>query len=361
MEEGVPIESKMISKRIEGAQKAVEAQNFESRKHLLEYDDVMNKQREAVYGLRRQLLEGVEQRELILEDYVGGILSGLLDEFAGERVRPDQWNIKGLEEKLIDQFGLNLAESGIEAGGAEPPRTGRGDLREAEGELRGEGEDSGRADHALSRADGDAERDRRAVEGAPALNGSPERRHRAARLCAAGSAGGLQARVLRHVRSDDAEVPGRHGPVPVPDADSWAGRAAGGCSAAAEPDRFRRLRRWPAPRSRSTLDAEPREIGIHTRQPSTTIDALEKEFHRKKQRELEAASRSAATTQASLRSAGPARRWAATIPAPAAAGRSTRSATELRSSRDGELRAARPAACALQLVRSWRVRLGVQT
>ena len=58
MEEGVPIESKMISNRIEGAQKAVEAQNFESRKHLLEYDDVMNKQREAVYGLRRQLLEG---------------------------------------------------------------------------------------------------------------------------------------------------------------------------------------------------------------------------------------------------------------------------------------------------------------
>ena len=88
MEEGVPIESKMISKRIEGAQKAVEAQNFESRKHLLEYDDVMNKQREAVYGLRRQLLEGVEQRELILEDYVGGILSSLLDEFAGEKLIP---------------------------------------------------------------------------------------------------------------------------------------------------------------------------------------------------------------------------------------------------------------------------------
>ena len=88
MEEDVPIESKMISKRIEGAQKAVEAQNFESRKHLLEYDDVMNKQREAVYGLRRQLLEGVDQRELILEDYVGGILSTMLDEFAGENVRP---------------------------------------------------------------------------------------------------------------------------------------------------------------------------------------------------------------------------------------------------------------------------------
>jgi preprotein translocase subunit SecA len=113
MEEGVPIESKMISNRIEAAQKAVESQNFESRKHLLEYDDVMNKQREAVYGVRRRLLEGVDQRELILEDYVGGILSGMLDEFAGEKLHPDQWNVKGLETKLVDQFGLNLARAEI--------------------------------------------------------------------------------------------------------------------------------------------------------------------------------------------------------------------------------------------------------
>ena len=70
----------------------------------------MNKQREAVYGLRRQLLEGVDQRELILEDYVGGILSNLLDEFAGEQVRHDQWDMKGLEEKLVDHFGFNLAD-----------------------------------------------------------------------------------------------------------------------------------------------------------------------------------------------------------------------------------------------------------
>jgi preprotein translocase subunit SecA len=113
MEEGVPIESKMISNRIEGAQKAVEAQNFESRKHLLEYDDVMNKQREAVYGVRRRLLEGLDQRELILEDYVGGILSAALDEFAAENLHPDQWNVKGLEEKLSGQFGLDLTAAGI--------------------------------------------------------------------------------------------------------------------------------------------------------------------------------------------------------------------------------------------------------
>ena len=115
MEEGVPIESKMISKRIEGAQKAVEAQNFEARKHLLEYDDVMNKQREAVYGLRKTLLEGLDQRELIFDDYVGGILSSLLDEYAGEKVHPDQWDMKGLSEKIRDQFGLDLAAAGIDA------------------------------------------------------------------------------------------------------------------------------------------------------------------------------------------------------------------------------------------------------
>ena len=88
MEEGVPIESGMITRRIEAAQKAVEAQNFEARKHLLEYDDVMNKQRQAVYGLRRQLLEGIDQKELILEDYVRDILGGLLDKYAAKKRTP---------------------------------------------------------------------------------------------------------------------------------------------------------------------------------------------------------------------------------------------------------------------------------
>src|SRR5271155_2221048 len=98
----------MISRRIEGAQKQVESQNFEQRKHLLEYDDVMNKQREAVYGLRRSLLLAVEQRELILEDYLSNILSLILDEFAPETAHPEQWNLKGLKEKLIGQFGFDL-------------------------------------------------------------------------------------------------------------------------------------------------------------------------------------------------------------------------------------------------------------
>jgi len=125
MEEGVPIESRMISNRIEAAQKAVEAQNFESRKHLLEYDDVMNKQREAVYGLRRQLLEGVEQRELILDDYVGGILSSALDEYCPENKHADQWNIKGLQDRLMGQFGADLEAMGIKP--LELPRHELGD------------------------------------------------------------------------------------------------------------------------------------------------------------------------------------------------------------------------------------------
>jgi preprotein translocase subunit SecA len=113
MEEGVPIESRMISRRIEKTQEAVEAQNFEARKHLLEYDDVMNKQREAVYGLRRQLLEGVDQKEIILEDYVAGILSGLMDEFCAAKIHPSDWDIKALKDAIFTRFGVDILAEGI--------------------------------------------------------------------------------------------------------------------------------------------------------------------------------------------------------------------------------------------------------
>ena len=129
MEEGVPIESGMISRRIESAQKAVESQNFESRKHVLEYDDVMNKQREAVYGLRRQLLainrQGVaapavsedtlDQKELLLEDYVAGLISTMLDKHAPTNAHPDQWDVAGLQEAVLGQFGLNMKAAGVDA------------------------------------------------------------------------------------------------------------------------------------------------------------------------------------------------------------------------------------------------------
>ena len=110
MEEGVPIESGMISRRIETAQKAVETQNFESRKHVLEYDDVMNKQREAVYGLRKQLMEGIDQKQLITEDYTSTILSNALDQFAPEKANPDEWKTEELFNQLHDIFGAKFDE-----------------------------------------------------------------------------------------------------------------------------------------------------------------------------------------------------------------------------------------------------------
>jgi len=107
MEEDVPIESKMITKRIAAAQKAVEAQNFAARKHLLEYDDVMNKQRKAIYALRRTLLEGGDQRETIL-GYVKGILGSYLDVHLPPDSRPDQWDLGALQSDVLNQFGVKI-------------------------------------------------------------------------------------------------------------------------------------------------------------------------------------------------------------------------------------------------------------
>ena len=115
MEEGIPIESKLITRRIETAQKAVEAQHFESRKHLLEYDDVMNKQREAVYGLRRRLLEGMDQRELILEDYVSAILGDLINEYCPPKAHADDWNVKSLKDAVFTRFGVDFLAEGVKA------------------------------------------------------------------------------------------------------------------------------------------------------------------------------------------------------------------------------------------------------
>ena len=210
MEEGVPIESKMITRRIETAQKAVEGQHFESRKHLLEYDDVMNKQREAVYGLRRRLLEGTDQKDLILEDYVSAILAEQLEEFCPPKAHADDWNIKGLKDAIFTRFGVDFLAEGVKPETLNRAGTGRRHFRQAERALRREGKTHRPGSHAPSRAHDHAERDRPAVERSPAQHGSPEGRHRPARIRPARSAGRVQERILRHVRSDDAALPGRH-------------------------------------------------------------------------------------------------------------------------------------------------------
>jgi preprotein translocase subunit SecA len=107
MEEDVPIESKLITKRIAAAQKAVEAQNFAARKHILEYDDVMNKQRQAVYGMRRNLLEGQDQKERILE-IVRGIVNSFIDTRCPENEHPNTWDYTGLQSDVLTQFGVKI-------------------------------------------------------------------------------------------------------------------------------------------------------------------------------------------------------------------------------------------------------------
>ena len=120
MEEGVPIEHKMVTRAIERAQKQVEAQNFAVRKHLLEYDDVMNKQRENVYALRRELLEGTihleddtadsKDHEVDTREYLMALAEGLVDEqvqaHCGPDVDPEEWDLGDLKQAVGELLGL---------------------------------------------------------------------------------------------------------------------------------------------------------------------------------------------------------------------------------------------------------------
>src|SRR5712691_8065846 len=122
MEEGEPIEHKLVTRAIGTAQKRVETRNFEIRKHLLEYDDVMNKQREIVYGLRRDILEGESQEERILE-WTGELAEGMVERFAPRDAHAEDWDLTGLNEALYRQFDLRMSgdktEGAVEAGSAQ--------------------------------------------------------------------------------------------------------------------------------------------------------------------------------------------------------------------------------------------------
>jgi preprotein translocase subunit SecA len=112
MEEGVPIEHGMVTRSIERAQKQVEGRNFEARKHLLEYDDVMNKQRESIYTLRRSILEGREGKEYIL-NAAADIVEFLVDTHVPEDAR-EHPNEAELNAELFDYFGVDLKSAGVD-------------------------------------------------------------------------------------------------------------------------------------------------------------------------------------------------------------------------------------------------------
>ncbi|MBA3515308.1 MAG: preprotein translocase subunit SecA [Pyrinomonadaceae bacterium] len=119
MEQGVAIESKMVSKRIASAQKSVEGRNFEQRKHLLEYDDVMNKQRETIYGLRRQLMEEPDQRDYLLGDppksgVAYDLLSDLTKQYLNPDVSPDDWDVDSYKLQVKTIYDLDVDNEKID-------------------------------------------------------------------------------------------------------------------------------------------------------------------------------------------------------------------------------------------------------
>jgi preprotein translocase subunit SecA len=125
MTEGVPIESGLISRRIENSQKTVEAQNFDARKHLLEYDDVMNKQRETIYGIRRSALEGKDQRDYVLS-VAEEVAREQVETFCAREQHPDQWNATQFLAETNAQFGLD-----VKAAGADPATLAHDELADA--------------------------------------------------------------------------------------------------------------------------------------------------------------------------------------------------------------------------------------
>ncbi len=198
MTEGVPIESGMISSRIENAQKSVEAQNFDARKHLLEYDDVMNKQRETIYAIRRSALEGKDQR-----DYVLGIAEDvareLVNTYCPKEQHPGQWNTAQFLAEVHSQFGIDA-----KAAGADPAALNHEELvgRNCQcggGALRGERKAVQPGPAAVVGASNYSGCGRFAVERPPALAGPLEGRNRAARVRAKRPAGRIQERSVHPV------------------------------------------------------------------------------------------------------------------------------------------------------------------
>ena len=219
MEEGEPIEHRLVTRAIATAQKRVETHNFEIRKHLLEYDDVMNKQREVIYGMRRQILDGESQADTVAE-WIEDL----------DRRHPRRLRRRPTATRRTGTWSASARRC-----------TGSSTCASRAAQLRG-----GRHPRGAGRAGGDggasaryAERERElgadllralerhemlividtAVEGPPAVDRSPQGRHRAARLRPARSADGVQERGVRPVPGHDRAGQGHGGGAPLQDAD----------------------------------------------------------------------------------------------------------------------------------------------
>jgi preprotein translocase subunit SecA len=116
IEEDQPIEHRLVSKAIEGAQRKVEAHNFEIRKHLLEYDNVMNKQREVIYSQRREVLGSEDLKETVTE-MIEEQGEGLVDFYTDEKEHPEDWDLKALQDAVYQQFSFKWSAPSLEGNG----------------------------------------------------------------------------------------------------------------------------------------------------------------------------------------------------------------------------------------------------
>ena len=208
MEEGEPIEHPLINKAVENAQKKVEAHNFDIRKHLLEYDDVMNKQRKVIYEMRREVLGSENLRDMAME-FTEEVSEGIVATFADEKTHPEEWDFEGLGNAVHAQFGFRFEVP--EAGRAVPHPAGAG--RPGPGGRRGvlqaEGGRVRRRDHAVLREDVPPLHRGRPVEGPPAVDGPPQGGDRPPGIRAEGPAEGVPAGGVRHVLRHDRPDQGR--------------------------------------------------------------------------------------------------------------------------------------------------------
>ena len=113
MAEGTPIEHRMVTRAIERAQKQVEGHNFSIRKHLLEYDDVMNKQRETIYKQRKEILEGKDMKEYI-QELVATLVDWLMENHTNKDQSPEDWDVEGFKNAIASQFHLNIEELSLD-------------------------------------------------------------------------------------------------------------------------------------------------------------------------------------------------------------------------------------------------------
>ena len=213
MEDDVPIEHRWISRAIENAQKKVEAHNFDIRKHLLEYDDVMNKQREVVYHRRRELLSGASLKDDVL-DMCDALIEEIVDAHGNNEIDPAEWDWKAIDDAFFKQFKFRPAfNAQIRNRGQADPRlrrSDRGRFGASAAALRSARDGIHRAGDAADRKDRDAANARRVVERPSARDGPSEGRNRAARLCAGESAGRISERRLHDVRvADGGDAAGR--------------------------------------------------------------------------------------------------------------------------------------------------------